>query len=53
MMVASRLQLSSSPLTSVSRDHVIGQLLPEWAIVVDEVDTSGARLPLGRRTITG
>ncbi|SPM34325.1 Acetolactate synthase large subunit or other thiamine pyrophosphate-requiring enzyme, partial [Mycobacterium rhizamassiliense] len=42
---ASRPQLPSGPLTSASAADVIGALLPERAIVVDESNTSGLLLP--------
>ena len=43
--VASRPQLPSGALTSASTAEVIGALLPERAIVVDESNTSGLLLP--------
>jgi acetolactate synthase-1/2/3 large subunit len=42
---ASRPQLPTGPLTSASAADVIGALLPERAIVVDEANTSGVLLP--------
>ena len=42
---ASRPQLPSGALTSASAADVIGALLPERAIVVDESNTSGVLLP--------
>jgi acetolactate synthase I/II/III large subunit len=42
---ASRPQLPSGVLTSASAAEVIGALLPERAIVVDEANTSGLALP--------
>jgi len=42
---ASRPQLPTGPLTSASAADVIGALLPERAIVVDESNTSGLALP--------
>ncbi|MEZ0363039.1 acetolactate synthase large subunit [Mycobacterium sp. pUA109] len=45
---ASRPELPTGPLTSVSVAAVIGALLPEHAIVVDESNTSG--LPLAAAT---
>lgn len=41
---ASRPQLPTGPLTSLSAADVIGALLPERAIVVDESNTSGVTL---------
>jgi acetolactate synthase-1/2/3 large subunit len=42
---AARPQLPTGPLTSASAADVIGALLPERAIVVDESNTSGLLLP--------
>lgn len=42
---ASRPALPSGPLTASSAADVIGALLPERAIIVDEANTSGATLP--------
>lgn len=43
--VASRPELPCGPLTAASAADVIGALLPERAIVVDESNTSGLLLP--------
>ncbi|MET0699787.1 MAG: acetolactate synthase large subunit [Mycobacterium sp.] len=42
---AARPPLPSGPLTAWSAADVIGALLPEQAIIVDEANTSGATLP--------
>ncbi|REO39007.1 hypothetical protein DSI90_21420, partial [Mycobacterium tuberculosis] len=42
---ASRPQLPTGDLTSVSAADVVGALLPERAIVVDESNTCGVLLP--------
>jgi acetolactate synthase I/II/III large subunit len=42
---ASRPELPTGPLTSASVAGVVGALLPERAIVVDEANTSGVLLP--------
>jgi acetolactate synthase-1/2/3 large subunit len=42
---ASRPELPTGPLTSVSAAAVIGALMPERLIVVDEANTSGLALP--------
>ncbi|MGO9506217.1 MAG: acetolactate synthase large subunit [Mycobacterium sp.] len=42
---ASRPELPTGPLTSASVADVVGALLPERAIVVDEANTSGLLLP--------
>lgn len=44
VVAAARPQLPSGPLTSASAADVIGALLPERAIVVDESNTSGVLL---------
>lgn len=53
---ASRPQLPTGDLTSVSAADVVGALLPERAIVVDESNTCGVRRrrpPPGPRPMTG
>ena len=42
---ASRPQLPTGPLTSAAVADVVGALLPERAVVVDEANTSGVTLP--------
>ena len=46
---ASRPQLPTGALTSASAADVIGALMPERAIVVDESNTSGLLLAAGHR----
>ena len=50
---ASRPQLPTGALTSASAADVIGALLPERAIVVDESNTSGVLAAAGHRRCAG
>ncbi len=55
MAGASRPQLPTGDLTSVSAADVVGALLPERAIVVDESNTCGVlpQATAGARPMTG